>query len=259
MLGDLRLEVWDVPPEMDGSEPVRGGRGRTPTSPSRSARRGARPGAPAGSGSPARCRPRGPPGAVSTWASTRHARLPVRGAGLPARRHAGQGLNPRNHWVRVASPRAARSSCHVEAASNPVMLDYQPFQPTPLGDQATAGDEPLYRLARHGSRRLRRRGLGTGPGPRGARRADGGAARGRRRAAGRSCVRVERGPGRARPAGRRRHRRPAPAPRSPTSLGRARARRARTGSAPSATRTSTRPGCGRCARPCARWPAPPPT
>ena len=32
-----------------------------------------------------------------------------------------------------------------------------------------------------------------------------------------------------------------------------------TGCSPSGTRTSTRPGCGRCGRPCARWPAPSPT
>ena len=37
------------------------------------------------------------------------------------------------------------------------------------------------------------------------------------------------------------------------------ARRARTGCTPSGTRTSTRPGCGRCARPSARWPARSPT
>ena len=39
----------------------------------------------------------------------------------------------------------------------------------------------------------------------------------------------------------------------------ARARAARTGCPPSGTRTSTRPGCGRCARPCARSPARCPT
>ncbi|MEV5798303.1 alpha-mannosidase [Streptomyces collinus] len=59
-----------------------------------------------------------------------------------------KGLNPRNQWVRVAAPAAGGEevSLHVEAASNPVVLDYRPFRPTPLGDLATAGHEPQYTL-----------------------------------------------------------------------------------------------------------------
>ncbi|MFD9585713.1 alpha-mannosidase [Streptomyces sp. NPDC059980] len=61
-----------------------------------------------------------------------------------------KGLNPRNQWVRVAAP--AEGGEHVdlriEAASNPVILDYHPFRPTQLGDKETAGDEPQYTLAR---------------------------------------------------------------------------------------------------------------
>ncbi|MUL43645.1 alpha-mannosidase [Streptomonospora sp. PA3] len=61
-----------------------------------------------------------------------------------------KGLNPRNRWVRVAA--SARGGeevdLRVEAAANPVILGPAGFSPTPLGDPATAGDEPLYRLCR---------------------------------------------------------------------------------------------------------------
>ncbi|MGW1325534.1 alpha-mannosidase [Streptomyces antibioticus] len=61
-----------------------------------------------------------------------------------------KGLNPRNQWVRVGAPVAGGEEVrlHVEAASNPVILDYHPFLPTPLGDKETAGDAPQYTLAR---------------------------------------------------------------------------------------------------------------
>ncbi|KUL38029.1 alpha-mannosidase [Streptomyces sp. NRRL F-4489] len=61
-----------------------------------------------------------------------------------------KGLNPRNQWVRVGAPvrGGERVEWHLEAASNPVILDVHPFRPTPLGDPETAGDAPLYRLAR---------------------------------------------------------------------------------------------------------------
>ncbi|MEU3183457.1 glycoside hydrolase family 38 C-terminal domain-containing protein [Streptomyces sp. NPDC006923] len=61
-----------------------------------------------------------------------------------------KGLNPRNQWVRVAAPAAGGEEVllHVEAASNPVILDYHPFLPTRLGDKETAGSEPQYTLAR---------------------------------------------------------------------------------------------------------------
>ncbi|MFB4275947.1 alpha-mannosidase [Nonomuraea sp. MTCD27] len=61
-----------------------------------------------------------------------------------------KGLNPRNQWVRVGSPAEGgeRVRLHVEAASNPVILDYHPFLPTRMGDKETAGTDPLYRLAR---------------------------------------------------------------------------------------------------------------
>ncbi|WP_435209193.1 alpha-mannosidase [Streptomyces sp. bgisy034] len=61
-----------------------------------------------------------------------------------------KGLNPRNQWVRVGAPVAGGEEVrlHIEAASNPVILDYHPFLPTQLGDKETAGSEPQYRLTR---------------------------------------------------------------------------------------------------------------
>ncbi|MFF7970219.1 glycoside hydrolase family 38 C-terminal domain-containing protein [Streptomyces sp. NPDC007905] len=61
-----------------------------------------------------------------------------------------KGLNPRNQWVRVGAPVAGGEEVrlHIEAASNPVILDYHPFRPTTLGDKDTAGHEPQYTLTR---------------------------------------------------------------------------------------------------------------
>ncbi|WP_030878251.1 alpha-mannosidase [Streptomyces sp. NRRL S-1868] len=61
-----------------------------------------------------------------------------------------KGLNPRNQWVRVSdSARGGEEvDLYIEAAANPVILDYHPFLPTQLGDKHTAGTDPLYRLAR---------------------------------------------------------------------------------------------------------------
>ncbi|WP_425586769.1 alpha-mannosidase, partial [Streptomyces rameus] len=61
-----------------------------------------------------------------------------------------KGLNPRNQWVRIGAPVAGGEEVrlHIEAASNPVILDYHPFRPTRLGDKDTAGQEPQYTLAR---------------------------------------------------------------------------------------------------------------
>lgn len=61
-----------------------------------------------------------------------------------------KGLNPRNQWVRVGAPVAGGEEVrlHIEAASNPVILDYHPFLPTRLGDKETAGGEPQYTLSR---------------------------------------------------------------------------------------------------------------
>jgi alpha-mannosidase len=61
-----------------------------------------------------------------------------------------KGLNPRNQWVRIGAPVEGGEAVrlHIEAASNPVILDYHPFLPTQLGDKETAGSEPQYRLER---------------------------------------------------------------------------------------------------------------
>ncbi|RCH66888.1 alpha-mannosidase [Streptomyces sp. SDr-06] len=61
-----------------------------------------------------------------------------------------KGLNPRNQWVRVGAPvdGGEEVRLHIEAASNPVLLDYHPFVPTRLGDIETSHRDPLYKLAR---------------------------------------------------------------------------------------------------------------
>ncbi|MFG2263708.1 alpha-mannosidase [Streptomyces sp. NPDC048720] len=61
-----------------------------------------------------------------------------------------KGLNPRNQWVRIGAPAEGGEEVrlHIEAGSNPVILDYHPFRPTRLGDKDTAGHEPQYTLAR---------------------------------------------------------------------------------------------------------------
>ncbi|MEU9391135.1 glycoside hydrolase family 38 C-terminal domain-containing protein [Streptomyces sp. NPDC048324] len=61
-----------------------------------------------------------------------------------------KGLNPRNQWVRIGAPVEGGEEVrlHVEAASNPVILDYHPFLPTRLGDRETAGSDPQYTLTR---------------------------------------------------------------------------------------------------------------
>ncbi|MFJ4830668.1 alpha-mannosidase [Streptomyces sp. NPDC088747] len=61
-----------------------------------------------------------------------------------------KGLNPRNQWVRIGAPVEGGEEVrlHIEAASNPVILDYHPFLPTRLGDKETAGSEPQYKLER---------------------------------------------------------------------------------------------------------------
>ncbi|MEU8029055.1 glycoside hydrolase family 38 C-terminal domain-containing protein [Streptomyces sp. NPDC049099] len=61
-----------------------------------------------------------------------------------------KGLNPRNQWVRIGAPAEGGEEVrlHIEAASNPVILDYHPFLPTKLGDKETAGSAPQYTLTR---------------------------------------------------------------------------------------------------------------
>lgn len=57
-----------------------------------------------------------------------------------------KSLNPRNQWVRVADAAAGGEPVEllIEAASNPVLLDYHPFLPTQQGDIRTSSRRPLY-------------------------------------------------------------------------------------------------------------------
>ncbi|TDC63513.1 alpha-mannosidase [Streptomyces hainanensis] len=58
-----------------------------------------------------------------------------------------KGLHPQNDWVRIGDAVAGGEPVQllVEAAANPILNEQGP---SPLGDRLTAGDEPLYRLAR---------------------------------------------------------------------------------------------------------------
>ncbi|WP_203136622.1 alpha-mannosidase [Microbacterium sp. JZ31] len=57
-----------------------------------------------------------------------------------------KSLNPRNQWVRIADVAAGgeRVEFFIEAASNPVLLDYHPFLPTQEGDIRTSSPRRLY-------------------------------------------------------------------------------------------------------------------
>ena len=56
-----------------------------------------------------------------------------------------KAVEPRNQYVPVGPPGSA-IDVYLEAASNPNVADFELFQPTRLGDKATAGTEPIYRL-----------------------------------------------------------------------------------------------------------------
>ncbi|WP_433675192.1 alpha-mannosidase [Microbacterium gorillae] len=59
-----------------------------------------------------------------------------------------KSLNPRNQWVPIASEAHGdeQITLFLEAASNPVLLDYHPFLPTRDGDVLTTSTRPLYHL-----------------------------------------------------------------------------------------------------------------
>ena len=61
-----------------------------------------------------------------------------------------KGINPNNQWVRVADAAAGgeQVELHVEAAANPVVLDYHRLPPTEFGDKQTAGASRSTRIAR---------------------------------------------------------------------------------------------------------------
>ena len=59
-----------------------------------------------------------------------------------------KSLNPRNQWLPIAERAEGDEpvELYLEAASNPVLLDYHPFLPTQEGDIRTSSPEPLYRV-----------------------------------------------------------------------------------------------------------------
>ncbi|MCW4458758.1 glycoside hydrolase family 38 C-terminal domain-containing protein [Microbacterium sp. MPKO10] len=61
-----------------------------------------------------------------------------------------KSINPRNQWIPIADAAEGGEPVELflEAASNPVLLDYHPFLPTQEGDIETSSPEPLYRTRR---------------------------------------------------------------------------------------------------------------
>jgi alpha-mannosidase len=61
-----------------------------------------------------------------------------------------KSLNPRNQHVRLADAAAGGEEIELflEAASNPVLLDYHPFRPTQQGDVTTSSPRPPYTTRR---------------------------------------------------------------------------------------------------------------
>ncbi|MDR2973694.1 MAG: hypothetical protein LBV00_03115, partial [Propionibacteriaceae bacterium] len=71
--------------------------------------------------------------------------LAYRRDGTPIR-----SLHPRAQWLPIERQAAGGEpiDIYVEAAANPVILDYHPFLPTDKGEWETAGEDLLYRLSR---------------------------------------------------------------------------------------------------------------
>jgi len=61
-----------------------------------------------------------------------------------------KSINPRNQWVLVAESAEGGDAVelYVEAAANPVLLDYHPFLPTQEGDILTSSPQPIYTTRR---------------------------------------------------------------------------------------------------------------
>lgn len=59
-----------------------------------------------------------------------------------------KGIEPRNQYVRLPAAAAGAIDLYIEAASNPDIVSGFAFRPSRLGDRATAGSDPLYRLGR---------------------------------------------------------------------------------------------------------------
>ena len=184
----------------------------------------------------------------------RWTRLQRRGPGLAAGRHDHQGHLPRQHLAAGGlgvdrllpggrrQPRRGRG--HVR----------RQLPPDPAGRQGDRGRRPALRAAGLRRRAARPRGLGADPRHLDAARPDGRAER-RRRAPVRDPARPQPDGRRGRSGRRRRHRLRGPSRSSPPCWP-PRPPPRPTRWWPSATPTSTPPGCGRCGRPSARWPGP---
>lgn len=61
-----------------------------------------------------------------------------------------KSINPRNQWIAIADAAAGdeRVEFYLEAAANPLILDFPSFAPTQEGDIRTSSREPLYRTRR---------------------------------------------------------------------------------------------------------------
>ncbi|WP_311245894.1 glycoside hydrolase family 38 C-terminal domain-containing protein [Microbacterium sp. WCS2018Hpa-23] len=61
-----------------------------------------------------------------------------------------KSINPRNQWIAIADAAAGDEAVvfYLEAAANPLILDFPSFAPTQEGDIRTSSREPLYRLRR---------------------------------------------------------------------------------------------------------------
>jgi alpha-mannosidase len=57
-----------------------------------------------------------------------------------------KSINPRNQWIPIGD--AETVEFYLEAAANPVLLGYHPFQPTGEGDIGTSSSRPLYTTGR---------------------------------------------------------------------------------------------------------------
>ncbi|WP_127507545.1 alpha-mannosidase [Actinoplanes solisilvae] len=57
-----------------------------------------------------------------------------------------KSINPRNQWIPVGD--SGTVELYLEAAANPVLLDYHPFLPTQEGDVQTSSKRPLYTTRR---------------------------------------------------------------------------------------------------------------
>jgi alpha-mannosidase len=83
-------------------------------------------------------------GFIGDWPGGQAEALVYDGDGRPIK-----GLAPQNQYIPIAAPcqGGEEVALLVEAAANPDVLAGG-FRPTPLGDKATAGDTPLYRMTR---------------------------------------------------------------------------------------------------------------